>query len=123
MSGEKYPVRTESIDYTIPVSGEGPIIDLSGMTLVAVEVPVTNLDASELSIMTNSQGDGNNLFPVAYYNETAMQNLPLVAAIAPNLKQVTVMNPAYTRGLRYIAVYADVPLPSNRTIRLILSVL
>lgn len=123
MSGEKYPVRTESVNYTIPVSGQGALIDLNGMTLVAVEVPVTNLNASELSLMTNSQGDGNDLFPVAYYNESAMVNLPLLAAIAPNLKQVTVMNPAYTRGLRYIAVYTDVPLPSNRTIRLILAAL
>ena len=123
MSSEKYPVRTESADYTIPVSGQGPLLDLNGMVLVAIEVPVTNLDASELSLMTNSQGDGNDLIPVAYYNETAMQNLPLLASIAPNLKQVTVFNPAYTRGLRYIAVYTDVPLPANRTIRLILSVL
>ena len=123
MSSEKYPVRTESVDYTIPVSGQGPLIDLNGMALVAIEVPVTNLDASELSLMTNSQGDGNDLIPVAYYNETAMQNLQLLASIAPNLKQVTVFNPAYTRGLRYIAIYTDVPLPANRAIRLILSVL
>ena len=123
MSSEKYPVRTESADYTIPVSGQGPLLDLNGMVLVAIEVPVTNLDASELSLMTNSQGDGNDLIPVAYYNETAQVNLPLLASIAPNLKQVTVFNPAYTRGLRYIAVYADVPLPANRTIRLILSAL
>ena len=93
------------------------------MTLVAIEVPVTNLDASELSIMTNSQGDVNDLYPVAYYHESQMVNLPLLAAIAPNLKQVTVINPAYTRGLRYIAIYTDVGLPANRTIRLILSVL
>ena len=123
MSGEKYPVKTESLNYTIPVSGQGPLVDLNGMTLVAVEVAVTNLDASELSIMTNSQGDGNNLCPVAYHNETIQANLPLLAAIAPNLKQVTLINPAYTRGLRYIAVYVDGGLPANRTIRLILSVL
>ena len=123
MSGEKYPVKTESVNYTIPVSGQGPLVDLNGMVLVAIEVPVTNLDASELSIMTNSQGDVNDLYPVAYHNETIQANLPLLAAIAPNLKQVTVMNPAYTRGLRYIAIYTDVGLPANRTIRLILSVL
>ncbi len=123
MSSEKYPVRTESVNYTIPVSGQGPLVDLNGMVLVAIEVPVTNLDASELSIMTNSQGDINDLYPVAYYHESQMVNLPLLAAIAPNLKQVTVINPAYTRGLRYIAIYTDVGLPANRTIRLILSVL
>ena len=123
MSGEKYPIRTETLNYTIPVSGQGPLVDLNGMVLVAIEVPVTNLDASELSIMTNSQGDGNDLYPVAFYHESQMVNLPLLAAIAPNLKQVTVINPAYTRGLRYIAIYTDVGLPANRTIRLILSVL
>ncbi len=123
MSSEKYPVRTESVNYTIPVSGQGPLVDLNGMTLVAVEVPVTNLDASELSIMTNSQGDVNDLYPVAYHNETIQANLPLLAAIAPNLKQVTLINPAYTRGLRYIAVYVDGGLPANRTIRLILAAL
>jgi len=123
MSGEKYPVRTESVDYTLPVSGQGPLIDLNGMTLVAIEVPVSNLDVGELSIMTNSRGDGNDLYPVAYYNESQLVNLPLLAAIAPNLKQVTLINPAYTRGLRYIAVYVDGGLPANRTIRLILSVL
>jgi hypothetical protein len=123
MSSEKYPVRTESVDYTIPVSGEGPLIDLNGMTLVAIEVPVSNLDAGELLIMTNSRGDGNDLYPVAFYHESQMVNLPLLAAIAPNLKQVTLINPAYTRGLRYIAVYVDGGLPANRTIRLILSVL
>ena len=123
MSSEKFPVRTETVNYTIPISGQGPLIDLNGMVLVAIEVPVTNLDASELSIMTNSQGDINDLYPVAYYNESQVVNLPLIAAIAPNLKQVTVINPAYTRGLRYIAIYTDVGLPANRTIRLILSVL
>ena len=123
MSSEKYPVRTESADYTIPVSGQGPLIDLNGMMLVGIEVPLTNLDASELLIMTNSQGDVNDLYPVAYQNETIQANLPLLAAIAPNLKQVTLINPAYTRGLRYIAVYIDGGLPASRTIRLILSVL
>ena len=123
MSSEKYPIRTESVNYTIPVSGQGPLVDLNGMVLVAIEVPITNLDASELSIMTNSQGDINDLYPVAYYHESQMVNLPLLAAIAPNLKQVTVINPAYTRGLRYIAIYTDVGLPANRTIRLLLSVL
>lgn len=123
MSAEKYPVRTESVDYTIPVSGQGPLIDLSGMVIVGIEVPVANLNATKLSIMTNSMGDGNNLYTVAYLNETVQDNLSLEAAIAPNQKQVTVFNPAYTRGLRYIAIYTDVPQTGVRTIRLILTVL